>query len=104
MKLIKGHTIKNFRLSSFNFLETLGEGLTSKVYKVGHLKKNNQIFALKVINKVNIDEDMQQSLIEEVQILKKLRNCQNVNRLYKIYETSCNLYLLLEYKDGGDLK
>ena len=72
LRLIKAQTIKNFRLSSFNFLETLGEGLTSKVYKVSHLKKNNQNFALKVINKVNIDDDMQESLIEEVKILKKL--------------------------------
>ena len=47
-------------------MEKLGEGLTSKVYKVSHLKKNNENFALKVINKVNIDEDMQQSLKEEV--------------------------------------
>ncbi|CDW88890.1 serine threonine protein kinase [Stylonychia lemnae] len=104
LKQLKAHTIKNFRLSSFNFLETLGEGLTSKVYKVSHLKKDNNIFALKVINKIQIDEDLQQSLIDEVKILRKLRNCQNVNRLYKIYETSNNLYLLLEYKEGGDLK
>lgn len=39
-----------------------------------------------------------------MRIHRKLNNCANVIKLFKIYEDENKLYLLLEYKSGGDLK
>eukprot|EP00347_Sterkiella_histriomuscorum_P011322 403372896 len=101
---IKGQTIQLFSKKKFNIDSQLGVGLTSKVYKVFLTDKRDKPYALKVISKQNMSDDMKDSIRDEIKILKKLTNCKNVNRLYYVYESSSNLYLLLEYKDQPNLK
>eukprot|EP00347_Sterkiella_histriomuscorum_P006677 403351856 len=101
---IQEYTIKSFQQKKFTFIEILGEGLTSRVFKVKKNSNPNKFYALKVINKLKLDEDLKESIYQEVCILRKLKYCSNINQLIRIYENKQNLYLLLEFKDGGDLK
>jgi len=89
------HTIRLYKKTYFNLLDFLGEGLTSKVYKASKSKNNEKIYALKIINKNKADNEILCSIIREIKILRKLRHCVNVNRLYRIYEDKNNVYMLL---------
>lgn len=84
--------------------QTLGEGLTATVYKVESKKNREKVYAMKVINKTAISEKHKPQLIEEIRLQRKLSSSPNITRIYKIYETSQNIYILMELKEGGNLK
>ena len=48
--------------------QVLGEGLTSKVFKVSKTSQPEQMYALKKIIKANVDEIIQEQLIEEIRL------------------------------------
>lgn len=90
--------------------KTLGRGATGRVLLATH-KSNGQKAAVKVVSKSELDEDEiknsnDDSLpygIEREIIIMKLLTHPNVLRLYDVWETSKNLYLVLEYVEGGEL-
>ncbi|WEJ94911.1 serine/threonine-protein kinase gin4 [Yamadazyma tenuis] len=89
---------------------TLGRGATGRVLLATH-KTNGQKAAVKVVSKSELDdEDTQKPSqgglpygIEREIIIMKLLTHPNVLRLYDVWETSKNLYLVLEYVEGGEL-
>ncbi|CAH6722961.1 serine/threonine-protein kinase Gin4p [[Candida] jaroonii] len=89
---------------------TLGRGATGRVLLATH-KVNGQKAAVKVVSKSDLDEDEIQKPtqgglpygIEREIIIMKLLTHPNVLRLYDVWETSKNLYLVLEYVEGGEL-
>ncbi|CAI4059520.1 protein kinase GIN4 SKDI_04G7060 [Saccharomyces kudriavzevii IFO 1802] len=108
---IKDNTIGPWKLG-----ETLGLGSTGKV-QLARNKSTGQEAAVKVISKAvfnagnmsgtsivgSITPDALPYGIEREIIIMKLLNHPNVLRLYDVWETNTDLYLVLEYAEKGEL-
>ncbi|EDO18975.1 hypothetical protein Kpol_2002p46 [Vanderwaltozyma polyspora DSM 70294] len=106
---VKGDTIGPWKLG-----ETLGLGSTGKV-QLAYNESTNQQAAIKVISKsvfssmgnnssmVSSTPDSLSYGIEREIIIMKLLNHPNVLRLYDVWETNNNLYMVLEYAEKGEL-
>lgn len=90
---------------------TLGRGATGRVLLATH-RVNGQKAAVKVVSKSELDDEdiikpnspggLPYGIEREIIIMKLLTH-PNVLRLYDVWETSKNLYLVLEYVEGGEL-
>lgn len=85
----------------YETLELLGEGAFSKVKKA---KKNEteEIYAVKIINKMNLSADDHKGLKQEIKILEEI-NHPNVIKLYDIFYEPKTIYLVTEIMAGGEL-
>jgi serine/threonine protein kinase len=78
----------------------LGSGGFSIVVQ-GTRKDNNEIFAVKIIER-NKSEDELIILKREIDIMKKLDH-KNIIKLFEVYEDTKYIYLVLEYVSSGEL-
>ena len=109
IKIINSNIINNniqnknkINFKSFEMLELLGEGSFGKVFKV-RLKKTNEIFAMKVLNKSYLlKKKLLRYAITECNILKE-SNCPFILKLHYSFQTPDNLYMILDYCSLGDL-
>ena len=103
-------------IDDFIPLKTIGEGGFGIVLKVKS-KKNNNIYAMKIINKEkirdkliemceenNLDEEISEEKYskKEILVLKKL-NHPNIVKIYGDFMDEDNYYIILEYIEGQDL-
>lgn len=109
-------TIKGNKIGPWKLGETLGLGSTGKV-QLAYNETTNQQAAIKVISKAifNTKVTAKESAlaattpdslpygIEREIIIMKLLNHPNVLRLYDVWETNTNLYMVLEYAEKGEL-
>lgn len=97
----------NFSHSSpckvFKILYKIGRGGFGRVYKIQH-RKSKSYFALKEMEKVRIiSRHSVASIINERFLLSNLRHSFIVN-MHCAYQDLHKLYLILDYKEGGDLR
>lgn len=81
--------------------EVLGEGGFAMVYRCVH-KQRRQSYAVKEIFTQDYDVSGE-NLKEEIDALKRLRECPYVVRLLDVYTGCVRTQLILEYMKGGDL-
>ena len=94
---------KKLNRNCFEFQYIIGRGGFGKVWKV-QLKKTKEIYALKEMSKVKIiDRRSEESIISERKLLSKLNNPFIVN-MYFAFQDFSNLYLVMDYLTGGDLR
>jgi calcium/calmodulin-dependent protein kinase I len=86
---------------SYVLCESIGEGMTGKVYKTIH-KQSGLNYAVKVICKHAMDEDELIAIHTEISILSEV-NHPNIVQLFEAYETDEKLYLVMELMQGGEL-
>ena len=87
---------------SFEVLSLLGTGSFGKVCKV-RLKKTNEIFAMKILNKdFLIKHKLLKYAISECNVLKKSKS-PFIITLHYAFQTPENLYMVIDYCPGGDL-
>jgi len=79
----------------------LGRGGFAVVY-AGRSKKNNEAVAIKVIEKNCVDVSELQSLVREIDIMKKVDH-PNVLKLIDIFESDTRVTLVTELVTGGEL-
>ena len=79
----------------------LGEGAFGKV-QMAESKINGEIRAVKIIDKLRLNDEDLIRLKYEIDILKNL-NHPNIVRLYEIYENKCAILLVTELCDGVEL-
>ena len=91
------------KLSDFEILQILGQGAYGFVAKVKS-KLNLKIYALKKYEKKYLDDpDTKKYVLNETVFMKQL-NHENVVKLYNDFQDKNNdLYMIMEYMDGGDL-
>ncbi|KAL3235815.1 protein kinase GIN4 [Nakaseomyces bracarensis] len=102
--------LKNNQIGPWKLGETLGSGSTGKVLLASN-ENTKQQAAIKVISKavfeaMNNSDENGSALpynIEQEIIIMKLLNHPNVLRLYDVWETNTDLYLVLEYAEKGEL-
>jgi len=80
--------------------DELGRGAFSVVKKCVH-KETGETFAVKVINKKNVQQDLHRLAIE-MQVLKTVDH-PNIIQLKEVFETEEMLYIVTEIVSGGEL-
>eukprot|EP01129_Flabellula_baltica_P011071 TRINITY_DN4770_c0_g1_i3.p1 TRINITY_DN4770_c0_g1~~TRINITY_DN4770_c0_g1_i3.p1 ORF type:complete len:401 (-),score=90.94 TRINITY_DN4770_c0_g1_i3:24-1226(-) len=86
--------------SRYNFGEELGRGGFS-VVKRGTKRSNGKDYAIKIIEKSEMDEDID-VLRREIEIMKQLSH-PNIISLEEVWETEDVMYLVMELVTGGEL-
>lgn len=89
----------------YKFSDSIGQGTFGHVYK-GKDLNNGQVVAIKVINKQQVvqqDSFLYESLKKEIKIMEKMKSI-HIVKIYDVFGTQNNIYLMLEYCDGGDLR
>jgi len=79
----------------------LGKGAFGKV-KLATLKANGEKRAVKIIDKLSLEDTERVRLKYEIDILKNL-NHPNIVRLYEIFESKSSIFLVTELCDGCEL-
>lgn len=95
----------------FTFLKLLGNGSFAKVHLVnknisgGQLKDHFKLFAIKSVFKSNLQDSAAnvQQLMDEIDIHNELYQCENILRLYQVYESKRYVHLVMDYQTGGTL-
>ena len=101
MKKIK-NSIKSFNFEEhYEMLENLGNGHFGKVNKCKN-KSSGEIYAVKVINKLDI-KLIDLELIEQEKNYLKLIKHPNILSLKDYYEDRKNIFIITECCNGGDL-
>ena len=81
--------------------QILGRGNFANVKKAT-LKSNGEVRAVKIIDKLELNDEERVRLKYEIDILKNLDH-PNILRLYELYETRSDLILVTELCDGCEL-
>ncbi|ESL10345.1 serine/threonine protein kinase [Trypanosoma rangeli SC58] len=82
--------------------ETIGKGSFGKVKK-GHHLPTGETVAIKILNRIKLKSaKMDQKIYREIKILK-LFSHPNICRLYEVISTPTDIYLIMEYVEGGEL-
>ncbi|CAD8143741.1 unnamed protein product [Paramecium octaurelia] len=93
---------KNQSIGQYIFSKTLGQGTFGKVKLATHILTGEKV-AIKILEKQKIcDQSDIERVTKEIQILKKVRH-PNLVQLYEIIETPKQLFLVMEYVNGGEL-
>lgn len=88
--------------SSFDLLDILGSGSFGQVWKV-RLKSTNEIYAMKMLNLKYLQKNkLMKFALSECNILKQLDH-PYILKLHHSFQSSDNLYIILDYCPGGDL-
>jgi 5'-AMP-activated protein kinase, catalytic alpha subunit len=90
------------KIGNYMIGKTIGEGTFGKV-KLGHHILTGEKVAVKILEKEKIkDSGDVERVSREIKILKIVRH-PNIIQLYEIIETPKQLYLIMEYANGGEL-
>eukprot|EP00434_Breviolum_minutum_P023466 symbB.v1.2.020700.t1/scaffold1738.1/size103804/12 len=90
-------TIANYKISN-----TLGVGTFGKVKMAEHTTTGQKV-AIKIINKRKMEHmNMHEKIRREIQILQFLKH-PHVIRLYELLDTPSDIFMVMEYVQGGEL-
>eukprot|EP01061_Rhynchopus_euleeides_P036604 TRINITY_DN6175_c0_g1_i2.p1 TRINITY_DN6175_c0_g1~~TRINITY_DN6175_c0_g1_i2.p1 ORF type:complete len:268 (+),score=111.96 TRINITY_DN6175_c0_g1_i2:260-1063(+) len=90
------------RIAQYELGKTLGKGSYSKV-KHGIDVTTRTSFAIKIIAKESLEKGSYEKHLRREIAVMKLLDHPNVMNLFDVLQTSKNIYMILEYLDGGDL-
>ena len=89
-------------VNSFELLSQIGKGGSAKVFLARHIAKQ-QLFAIKVIRKDRLSQEIRQTLDVPERNILMLAHHHFITRLFYSFQTETKLYFVLEYVSGGDL-
>jgi len=93
---------KNASISDFEILKPISRGAFGKVY-LAQKRKTGDLYAIKVLSKSDlVRKNASDSVIAERNALAKAHN-PFVVKLFYAFQSTENLYLVMEYLIGGDL-
>ncbi|CAD8082659.1 unnamed protein product [Paramecium primaurelia] len=97
------YTIQRNFYKKYQVLKMIGKGSHAKVYKVERIQ-DSSIFAVKIFKseKLTNKEKGLDSLMKEIDIMRKLDH-KNVLQLHEVFEDDNNVYLVVDYLQGGEL-
>lgn len=88
----------------YNLHDIIGQGSFGTVY-LGTDTETNQLRAIKVLPAIALDKDplLTSSILTEIKLLKSLSH-PNIIHCYDVLLTPNNIYLVMDYCEGGDLQ
>ena len=86
---------------SYNIISTIGTGAFGTVVKAIEIS-TEKIVAVKILN-IHNSKIKKENIIKEVNLLKNL-NHPNIVKFLDYYEETDNIYIVMEYYEGGTLK
>lgn len=91
-------------VGSYVIDDLLGSGGFASVYKGHHRTKHSKKVAIKIIRK-ETSRESQDTIINEIKISKKLTEIRhkNVIALFECMQNAHNVYMVMEYCNGGNL-
>ena len=90
-------------MENFDIIEKLGEGSYSTVYKVKR-KLDDQIYALKKVKLLNLNEREKKNSLNEVRILASIKSKYVISYKEAFFdEKDSTLGMVMQYADNGDL-
>ena len=90
------------QINNYKFIYEIGKGSASNVYLAVN-EKNNELFAVKQISFDKIrDKNSMENFKRELKFLNSFNN-ENIIKILGIEKTKNNIYLVLEYCNGGNL-
>ena len=92
--------IININNKEYKIIKELGKGGFGNIYQV---LRNNKYYAIKVIPIKNESKDKIKSCEKEAEILSKF-NCDNIVKYYDSSKDDNNIYILMEYCNGDNLR
>ncbi|EPQ56490.1 Pkinase-domain-containing protein, partial [Gloeophyllum trabeum ATCC 11539] len=102
-------------IGSWKIGRVIGKGSSEGRVRIARHSRTGQYAAVKIVSKTsilesrmsleNLENDAERILlaIEREIVIMKLIDHPNILRLYDVWETSNELYLILEYVEGGEL-
>ena len=90
----------NINNTDYKIIKELVKDESGKIYQV---LKNNKYYAIKVIPIKAQTKEKIKSFEKEVEILSKF-NCDNIVKYYEYSKDNNNIYILMEYCDGDNLR
>ena len=91
-------------LSHFNIISRIGSGSYGTVY-LAQNKLDGEYYALKCIDKMRISNDARKQMYVQSERNTLMRAQHNfIIRLYHAFQTPANLFFVLEFGEGGDLR
>ena len=89
-------------IGNYILFDQIGMGTFSKVTRAVHIL-TEQIVAVKILEKEKIEDNIDvERIIREIEILKNISH-PNIAQMFETYSTIHNIYLMMEYIEGGDL-
>ena len=90
------------QLANYRMSKTLGIGSFGKVKAAEHLLTGRRV-AIKILNREKVRKmEMEEKVYREIKILRLFRH-PHIIKLYDVIETPEDIYLVLEYLEGGEL-
>ena len=90
------------QINNYKFIYEIGKGSASNVYLAVN-EKTNELFAIKQISFEKITEkSSMENFKRELKLLNSFKN-ENIIKILGIEKTKNNIYLVLEYCNGGNL-
>ncbi|CAH1407954.1 unnamed protein product [Nezara viridula] len=99
--MAKANPSKTLVLSEYSSTSLIGKGSFSEVYEGIH-KVSGEKVAIKIISKKNLTKGKVDVIVSEIEIMKLL-NHSNIVRMLEFKWDEKNVYLVLEYCEGGNL-
>ena len=81
----------------------IGKGQFGEVY-LGFHKETKEKVAVKLMKRDKISGKYQELLENEIKAMLKCNSNPNIIQLFDIKKTTNNIYLIMEYCNGGDLQ
>ncbi|KAG5473856.1 hypothetical protein LSCM1_04490 [Leishmania martiniquensis] len=95
-------TLPEQMIGSYVIRETIGRGSFGKVKKGRHVHTGEYV-AIKILNRQKLKSaNMDKKVHREIEILQ-LFSHPNICRLYEVISTPTDMYLIMEYIEGGEL-
>lgn len=99
------HSVDDF-YSHYSLEETLGNGMSSVVYKCSSRSNKGSKFAVKIVDllKGDLSESaLREEVMREIEILENVSNHSNITSIVTYMETIANIFIVMDLCEEGDL-
>ncbi|KDO24963.1 AGC protein kinase [Saprolegnia parasitica CBS 223.65] len=93
---------KSLSIADFELIRLLGTGTFGRVVSAKH-KRDGRLYAIKIVHKFGMDDNMKRNLKIERDVLREVRH-PFVASLHFAFQNEDKLYMGMEYLNGGDLR
>ena len=91
------------KLEDFNFIRLIGVGSYGKVYVASKNLNQNKLYAIKILDKDKINNNIQKQSINTERVLLAKLNHPFIMKLNYAFQTKKSLYFVTKFMHGGEL-